>query len=76
MLVLCPALPEKKDWEDKLEADGSMTLGNFTKVYGALQQQYNGCAIRMDCLVEAVQGDSKTAKSSKCTKPKGNKEVK
>lgn len=76
MLVLCAPLPERKDWEDKIEADGTMNLGNFTKVYGSLQQQYSACAIRLDCLVEAVQGDSKTAKSAKCEQPKATKEEK
>jgi len=53
-----------------------MTLGDFTKVYGELQGQYSECAIRLDCLIEAVQGDSKTAKSEKCIKPKDDKEGK
>ena len=76
MLVACSPLPDAAKWKGKIDADGTMSLGNFTLVYGELQTQYNECAIRNDCLIEAVQGTSKTAKSAKCVTTKSTKDGK
>lgn len=74
-MVQCPALPTLKQWQSKLEKDGTITLKNFTIIYGELQGQYIECAIRNDCLIEAVQGTKETAKSPKC-EPRSTKEGK
>lgn len=74
MLVRCDDLPGPSQWQDKVEKDGSISLGNFTLIYSQLQNQYTTCAIRNDCLIEAVKGDKKAAKSDKCIT--NNKDVK
>lgn len=75
MLQVCKALPTKKQWAKYIRPDESIALGDFTKIYGELQGQYIECAIRHDCLIEAVQGNSETAKSQKC-EPESTKEGK
>jgi hypothetical protein len=66
LLVRCDDLPGTKQWESKIEKNGTMSLGNFNLLYGELQGLYTECAIRSDCLIEAVQGNKETSKVEKC----------
>ena len=47
LAVACPALP-------KIEAE-TITMGELYTKYSQLQAQYIECAIRNDCLIEAVK---------------------